>query len=327
MSALPSPSNVVDFKLPGRKPRIIEKQAEPDKRSLAVIPFRAITDKTLTDGSFRILGLLCSYCNRAGITWVSQKRLAEDMKVSRQAITKHLAKLRDAGYVEITKKGFRGERSNTLRVIFDASMTQEDAIAITSAIEDTRPPELAKRDKDIMDIMANNDLPDLTPEQLRANQKRLEELVGTLVQSKGNFRHHQPQAIGDIMATRKQVHRQPNTVANEEAPHRQPDVVKKEVHRQPHRQPNEVARNTRNKDIDGYIRLFKDNGFNVLSNQIEIELLSECMSVQDATATLEVVAGRYHAEGLHLPSNLAMLVEDVIATHAAIHLEGSQRLS
>jgi DNA-binding transcriptional ArsR family regulator len=71
---------------------------------------------------------------------VSQKRLSEDMKTSRQNITNQLAKLRDAGYVEIIRKGFRGERCNTLRVIFDPSLTAEDAIAMTSNKEDTRPP-------------------------------------------------------------------------------------------------------------------------------------------------------------------------------------------
>ena len=139
MSALPD--TVVPFTLP-KKPRIKEKDAPPDQRKVSVLPIRALTDSRLTDGAVRILALLCSYCNRAGITWVSQKRLAEDMKTSRQNITNQLAKLRDAGYVEIVKKGFRGERCNTLRVIFDPSITAEEAIAITSNKEDTRPPSM-----------------------------------------------------------------------------------------------------------------------------------------------------------------------------------------
>jgi DNA-binding transcriptional ArsR family regulator len=127
------------FQLP-KKPRIKEKDAPPDQRKVCIMPIRALTDPKLTDGAVRILALLCSYCNRAGLTWVSQKRLAEDMKTSRQNITNQLAKLREAGYVEIVRKGFRGERCNTLRVIFDPSITAEDAIAMTSNKEDTRPP-------------------------------------------------------------------------------------------------------------------------------------------------------------------------------------------
>lgn len=137
MSAMPD--NIVPFALP-KKPRIKEKDAPPDQRKVAILPIRALTDERLTDGAFRVLGLLCSYCNRAGITWVSQKRLAEDMKTSRQNITNQVAKLRDAGYVEIIRKGFRGERCNTLRVVFDPNLTAEDAIAMTSNKEDTRPP-------------------------------------------------------------------------------------------------------------------------------------------------------------------------------------------
>ena len=137
MSAVPD--NIVPFALP-KKPRIKEKDAPPDQRKVCIMPIRALTDQQLTDGAVRILALLCTYCNRAGITWVSQKRLSEDMKTSRQNITNQLAKLRDAGYVEIIRKGFRGERCNTLRVIFDPSLTAEDAIAMTSNKEDTRPP-------------------------------------------------------------------------------------------------------------------------------------------------------------------------------------------
>lgn len=138
MSALPE---VIPFTLP-KKPRIREKEPLPDQRKVCVMPIRALTDDKLTDGAVRILALLCSYCNRAGLTWVSQKRLSEDMKTSRQNITNQLAKLREAGYVEIVKKGFRGERCNTLRVIFDPSISAEEAIAITSNKEDTRPPSM-----------------------------------------------------------------------------------------------------------------------------------------------------------------------------------------
>lgn len=136
MNAMTEP---VNFTLP-KKPRIYKKDAPPDQRKIAVMPLKALTDQTLTDGSIRILGVLCSYCNRAGITWVSQARLAKDLNISRQAVTNQLMQLRAAGYVEIIKKGFRGERCNTLRVIFDSSVDAATAMAVTSSIEDTRPP-------------------------------------------------------------------------------------------------------------------------------------------------------------------------------------------
>lgn len=137
MSAVPD--NIVPFALP-KKPRIKEKDAPPDQRKVAVLPIRAISDRTLTDGMFRTLAILCSYCNRAGLTWVGQTKLAKDMGVSQQAIGKQLLKLQKTGYVQIISKGFRGVRGNTLRVVFDPSISAEDAIAMTSNKEDTRPP-------------------------------------------------------------------------------------------------------------------------------------------------------------------------------------------
>jgi len=138
MSALPE--NIIPFELPKRKPRVVQQDAPPDQRKVAVIPIRACTDRRLTEGMIRALILMCSYCNRAGITWVSQKLLAERLGVSQQAVSKHLVKLQAAGYLEIHKRAVPGERHTTWRVIFDPSIKVEDAVAITSAIEDTRPP-------------------------------------------------------------------------------------------------------------------------------------------------------------------------------------------
>ena len=297
------PTNVVDFVLPKHKPRVVEKQAMPDRRSLAVVPIRAAVDKTLTDACFRTLAVLCSYCNRAGITWVSQKRLAEDMKVSRQAITKQLVKLRAAGYVEITRKGWRGERSNTLRVVFDTTLSAQDAIAITSGIEDTRPPDQAKREEELRNIMADNDLPDLSPEQIQANMRRLKTLLGTLG-SPNNFRSRQPQSMETLMATTKpiakkrtrsaqpkvaltqvgtdvlkgdqeQTHRQPNTVANEEGLHRQPD-----------RQPNGVAKNTKNIGLIEVYKVYEMNKKNVVITESDMKWSALVVEVGVSAADL-----------------------------------------
>jgi len=87
-------------------------------RQFFIAPIRALSDMRLSDNSFRILCLVCSYCNKEGITWVSQKSLSEEMGVSRQAITKQITNLRNLGYIQIIKKGFRSTHSNTLKVIF-----------------------------------------------------------------------------------------------------------------------------------------------------------------------------------------------------------------
>ena len=99
-------------------------------RQFFIAPIRALSDMRLSDNSFRILCLVCSYCNKQGITWVSQKSLSEDMGVSRQAITKQITNLRNLGYIVIIKKGFRSTHSNTLKVIFDETQPNVDQLEV-----------------------------------------------------------------------------------------------------------------------------------------------------------------------------------------------------
>ncbi len=142
MSALPE---VIPFALP-KKPRVKLKEPPPDQRRLAVLPIRAGKDQRLHGSTLRTLIVLCSYCNRAGLTWVSQAKLGEDLGVTRQAVQKQLALLVKLEYVQVVKKGYRGIYSNTLRVMFDDSVDIDTAIAITSAQEDNRPPTMPIED-------------------------------------------------------------------------------------------------------------------------------------------------------------------------------------
>ncbi len=138
-------NNVVQFQIP-KKPRLREKELPPDQRKVSVVPLRALTDKELSDAAVRVLCILCSYTNRAGVTWVSQVRLAKDMGVTKQAISKQIVKLKARGYVEVVRKGFKAERTDTVRVIFDPTIDTETAVAVTSSIEDTRSPAMKEAD-------------------------------------------------------------------------------------------------------------------------------------------------------------------------------------
>ena len=127
------------FQLP-KKPRIKEKEAPPDQRKIAVLPIRAVFDKELTHGALTALAALCAYCNRAGITWVSQTRLASELGITQQAVAKQFKQLKDRGYLQIVKQGFKGQRTATMRVIYDPAITAEEAITMVSSKEDARPP-------------------------------------------------------------------------------------------------------------------------------------------------------------------------------------------
>jgi len=139
----------MEFNIP-KKPKVQLKPKPPDRRQIAVMPLRALRDMELTNGSIRVLGLVCSYANRAGITWVSQARLAEDLGVTRSAITHHITALRKKNYLERIKKGRKSRFTNTIRVIYNESITTEDAIAIAQLDEDLRSPAMIIREENRM---------------------------------------------------------------------------------------------------------------------------------------------------------------------------------
>jgi len=302
MSAMPE--NIVPFQLP-KKPKVRQKDAPPDQRKLAVVPLKAATDTKLTDGAVRVLIVLCSYCNRAGITWVSQARLAQDLGVSRQAVTNQLAQLRNAGYVEIVKKGFRGERSNTLRVVFDSTVDTETAIAVTSAQEDNRPPAIKQEQA----------MQDNTPDP--EGQRRIAQLVAkalkpTVTKKEYTMPKGKPtrtvQEMQDSITKAKQKKASKadsighSTVSNEDSS----KVSNEGLHRQSIGHSG-VSQNTENTVLDKVI--YKDN---VLRNQSRIELREAGLSDDEIDGNLEILLAAYQAEGLTPnPDRLATEIADL----------------
>ena len=104
--------------------------SDKPRRQFVISPIRALTDRRLPDKAFRILCLVCSYCDKDGITWVSQKSLSEEMNVSRPAITRQIILLRELGYIEIIKKGYRNNHSNTIRVLFNEDQPNVDQLEV-----------------------------------------------------------------------------------------------------------------------------------------------------------------------------------------------------
>lgn len=308
MSALPD--NIVQFAIP-KRPKVREKEAPPDQRTLCVLPFRAVADKQLTDGGLRVLAAICSYCNRAGITWVSQAKVASDLGISRQGITNQMAQLRRLGYVEIVKKGFRGERSNTIRVIFDPTVDAETAISITSAQEDTRPP-------------AMQDTPD------SAGQARIASLIAQALKTPPTERKTMPKsgetrtvkAIREAnnKATRKRSIGHP-TVSNEEPQHRTPQPVDNSLHRQPIGHSG-VSPNTENTDIEIGKSKSINTTISVLRQLSEVqraEIAAAGVTDAEAASCLQTLTEVYAAEGLTLhPERLAAEVISLAAVGRGI---------
>lgn len=324
MSALPLKTNVVEFKVP-KKPRIIEKEAPPDQRKHSVMPIRAAVDKRLTDNQVRVLAVLCSYTNRAGITWVGQARLGQDLGVSKQAISKQIKKLCELGYLEVVKHGFRGERANTIRVVYDPTVSVEDAIAMTSSQEDTRPPWMAK--KELKEMQEE----EFTPEQLEANKKRLAALIGSLATAKTGTNHQKfnMPADGQTLAVRrlkeemekkktrqrkpvaKADHSQPNTVDHGQSSHSQPNAVDHErLHSQPHSQPLRVDQTSLNVGIEEVLSLYEEisnKRFNNSVKSTEIDL-----KVAEVLVEVGVTASDLDA-ALSAPMSLAEAADKILA--------------
>ncbi len=306
------PVNVVPFELP-KKPRVKQKDAPPDQRKIAVVPIKAATDDNLTDGCVRVLMVLCSYCNRAGITWVSQKRLAEDMKVSRQAITNQIRQLRAHGYVEIIKKGWRGERANTIRVIFDKSVDADTAIAVTSVIEDTRPPERIQEQEKQMDEQID-----------REGQKRIASMIAGALKQPTKKELTMPKQ-GDTMAVKKikeglkrPSKRSPigqSAVSNETVQ----EVSNDGLHRQSIGH-STVSLNTENtvskdctKELSKEESKYKNNSYGVLGHSEVVELKSHGLTDAQITDALDTLLPAYKAEGLTPTSRL--LADSILQLH------------
>jgi len=292
------PDNIVPFNLP-KKPRVRQQDAPPDQRKIAVIPIRACTDPQLTLGMIRTLLLICSYMNRAGITWVSQARMAKDLKVSQQAVSRHLVKLVKAGYLEVMKRAVPGQRMTTWRVIFGLDISAEDAISITSSQEDTRPPFIKEKQ---MEEQAD-------PE----GQKRIAQLVSKALKQPPKKEYQMPQGK-DTMTVKKMK----EEIAKKAKPksskptHIQPLEVVPQATTSPVDnsaliQPPEVVRSTTSRGCAEHIlntssMSIKENISNnlntVLNNQNRVELRKAGLSDVEIEDNLEHLLAAYEAEGL-----------------------------
>jgi len=283
----------VAFALP-KKPRIIEKEALPDQRRLAVIPIRACTDSTLTLGMMKALVLICSYANRSGITWVSQKALADKLGVTQQAISKHLVKLTKAKYIEVLKRPVPGYSHTTWRVIYDPSVSAEDAVSITSAIEDTRAPymkEQQMREQEEVDREGQRRVAQAISKALKQQPKRINTMpkhdaTRTVKEMKSMTQKSRP----------KGTHAQPLKVVPQPQP--QP------VDNFPLAQPNDVGGTTiqgcTERGEHSYKELVINKvNLNTVLNNFEVEsLIQEGIEVEAIEQSLETLLPLYQSEGI-----------------------------
>lgn len=127
----------MNFDIP-KKPKIRLKPKPQDRRQIAIVPLRAVMDKSLSLGALRVLCMVCAYANRSGITWVGQERLAKDLGVNRRTVTAQMTQLRQKNYIERLTKGARMSHTSTMRIVYNEDIGLADALALNT--EDGRSP-------------------------------------------------------------------------------------------------------------------------------------------------------------------------------------------
>jgi hypothetical protein len=97
-----------------------------DLRKFCVMPLRAFLNPKISPYALRVLGVLASYCNRGGFSFVSLKTIGKDLSCTPQNVGKHLKKLEAFGIVESYKNYFPMLKGNTRRIIFDENIKRND---------------------------------------------------------------------------------------------------------------------------------------------------------------------------------------------------------
>ena len=169
------------------------KQQPPSRRMYAVVPIRALEDRRLSDGAVRTLAKVCSWANKAGITWVTQQRIAEESGIRRQAVNKHVKQLKDHGYIEVIRRGFKGYSGDTIRVVYDPTISTQDAIAVASRTEDVRPPFLKELEQKMQSIPPK--------QQQKMIAEMLAGVIKPVITDKPTRRYTMPK--GDTLATKR----------------------------------------------------------------------------------------------------------------------------
>lgn len=276
----------IDIKVPARRKQV--KQAPPSRKMFAVVPIRALEDRRLTDGALRTLAKVCSWANRAGITWVSQTRIAAESGIRRQVIHKHMVLLKKHGYIEVIKRGFRGFAGDTIRVVYDPQVSATDAISIASRIEDSRPPFLQELEKKMQSI------PPKKQQQMIADM--IAGVVKPLAKSKPAGRQYNMPADGETAAVKR------IRAGLKKKPHSQ--LKSDECINTVHSQPRDCINSLKTRGVQAIDEVDKEV-FRIMNESVPVEL---------AERLVDEVMRLYAAEGIANPRP-ASVAEAVLTAH------------
>ena len=111
-----------------------------DKRAYTIVPIRAATDRRIRPAAMRVLLVVCSYANKAGLAWPSHANVGKDLGVSRQGAGRQIRILRELGYLKVVKNHSHGKTAQILRVIYNEELSNRE---LMNTIDfDNLPPTL-----------------------------------------------------------------------------------------------------------------------------------------------------------------------------------------
>jgi len=250
--------NVVNFELPKKKKIIKKDTSLPDKRKFIVLPF-SITSKKLTFSEYRVLIAIASYCNKAGLTWISQERLANELQVTRQFINKIYKQLKNKDIIERVTYHEKGIKGNTIRIIYNKEDTIEDIVATSSSKEeDTRPPEMKEKDRKefineslYVDLNSTSAKSPDEVEQLEKNRQYATQLKKVL-QVNPNIKKHGLGKVGENVNQDELKVLKTMIEDNMKKAKSKPNTVDKKEECKPDCKPNTVSLTPQHKTNDNY---------------------------------------------------------------------------
>jgi hypothetical protein len=160
--------------------------------------------------------------------------------------------------------------------------------------------------------MKEKQMQDMTPDP--EGLKRIHDMINGVIKPVQQPQREYQMPKGDTVTVAK-MKEQIAKKKQSQASNAQPEVAygdeKVGTNVQPMCKP-EVALNTENISIDKVLRLFLNKGFNVLSNQESIQHIANETTVAELETLMDKLSDRYAAEGLPLPTDGAMLANDLI---------------
>lgn len=109
----------------------------------AILPADVMTDPAVSGTDLRVLALLGRHIDKAGWCTRAQGRMASELKIARGTLQRALARLTEAGYVEVsaTRRRDGGQGANRYRVVLDAQSRSDqlDLFAGSDLAKDESP--------------------------------------------------------------------------------------------------------------------------------------------------------------------------------------------